>query len=169
MRLRNVFGAIFAITILGGVAEAASRDITTKRAQLTVADFGRHLPIGIPVYLSEIIREASSKHKVDPNLVAAVVFKESAFNPNAVSRRGAQGLMQLMPRTARAMGVKDAFDPRQNILGGTKYLRQMLDMFGGDVEMALAAYNAGPMRVKKEGPAATAEAVEYVAKIMTYL
>lgn len=169
MRLRGVFVAVFAIAILGSVAEAAPRSTTTKRTHLTVTDFGRRLPVQVPFYLSQIISEAASKHEVDPNLVAAVVFKESAFNPNAVSRRGAQGLMQLMPRTARAMGVQDSFDPYQNVLGGTKYLREMLDMFDGNVEMALAAYNAGPMAVKKHGPTVNDEAVEYVAKIKTYL
>lgn len=112
MRLRNVFAAVLAIAILGGAAEAASRDNGVRRTQLKVTDFGQRLPVQVPFYLSQIIREAASKHEVDPNLVAAVVFKESAFNPNAVSRRGA--LMQLMPRTARAMGVQDSFDPWQN-------------------------------------------------------
>jgi soluble lytic murein transglycosylase-like protein len=85
-----------------------------------------------------------------------------------VSRRGAQGVMQLMPKTARSLGVKDAFDPRQNIFGGTKYLKYLLDRFDGDVTLTLAAYNAGPELVSKAGPSATQEAVEYVAAVKRF-
>lgn len=126
------------------------------------------LPVEVPENLAGLIREAGEKHNVDPSLIAAVVFRESAFNSQAVSRRGAQGLMQLMPRTASYLGVKDAFDPRQNVMGGAKYLREMLDTFDGDVTLALAAYNAGPQAVKKMGPGATDEAVQYVAAIRGY-
>jgi len=126
------------------------------------------LPVEVPANLTELIREAGATHNVDPGLLAAVVFRESAFNSRAVSRRGAQGLMQLMPRTARYLGVEDAFDPRQNVMGGAKYLREMLDMFNGDVELSLAAYNAGPEAVKRNGAGATAEAVQYVAAIRGY-
>lgn len=125
-------------------------------------------PLPVPQYLVSAINEASSKYGVDPNLVAAMAFRESRFDPNAVSRRGAQGVMQLMPKTARALGVKDAFDPRQNILGGAKYLKYLLDRFDGDVTLTLAAYNAGPELVAKVGPSATQEAVEYVAAVKQF-
>jgi len=134
--------------------------------QVTLASNG--FPAPVPQYLASIITDASKKYGVDPNLIAAMTFRESAFNPNAVSSRGAQGLMQLMPKTARALGVQDAFNAQQNIFGGTKYLKSLLDRFSGDVDMTLAAYNAGPELVAKLGPGATQEAVEYVAAVKGY-
>jgi soluble lytic murein transglycosylase-like protein len=125
-------------------------------------------PLPVPQYLASVIKEASAKYGVDPNLVAAMAFRESRFDANAVSRRGAQGVMQLMPKTARSLGVKDSFDPRQNIFGGTKYLKYLLDRFDGDVTLSLAAYNAGPELVSKVGPSATQEAVEYVAAVKRF-
>jgi soluble lytic murein transglycosylase-like protein len=125
-------------------------------------------PLPVPVHLIEIISDAAVKFAVDPNLVAAMAFRESRFDANAVSRRGAQGVMQLMPRTARSLGVKDAFDPRDNIFGATKYLRALLDRFDGNVDLALAGYNAGPELVAKQGPGATQEAVEYVAAVKSF-
>lgn len=97
------------------------------------------------------IRVASSKHQIDPELVRAVIKQESNFNRTDVSKKGAQGLMQLMPETARGLGVEDAFDPWENIHGGTHYLRMMLENFNGNLEKALAAYNAGPEVVRKYG------------------
>jgi soluble lytic murein transglycosylase-like protein len=99
--------------------------------------------------LSEFILPAASKYGVDPNLVAAVIWAESSGDPNAVSTRGAKGLMQLMPETAQSLGVKRVFDPGENVEGGTRYLRQLLDAQGGDVKLALAAYNAGPEAVRR--------------------
>lgn len=122
-------------------------------------------PIPVPVYLTEAINEASAKYGVDPNLIAAMAFRESRFDARALSSRGAQGIMQLMPRTARSLGVRDAFDVRQNVLGGTKYLKSLLERFHGDIDLTLAAYNAGPDLVAKVGPAATSEAVAYVAAV----
>jgi len=126
------------------------------------------LPIAVPEYLADIIREASAKYGVDPNLIASVAFKESRYNPRAVSRIGAEGIMQLKPKTARHLGVMDSFDAKQNVFGGVKYLRKLLDQFGGNVDYALAAYNAGPTLVAQVGPNATAEATEYVSTIKRY-
>ena len=86
-------------------------------------------PAPVPQYLVTLINDAAKKYGVDPNLIAAMTFRESAFNTNAVSSRGAQGLMQLMPKTARALGVQNAFDAQQNIFGGTKYVKSLLDRF----------------------------------------
>jgi len=96
-----------------------------------------------------LIKQHSFNHGVDPTLVKAVMKAESNFNPQAVSPKGAQGLMQLMPDTARHMSVYDPFDPDDNIRGGTKYLRLLDDTFQGNLELILAAYNAGPNRVKE--------------------
>lgn len=125
-------------------------------------------PMPVPRELVPIFIEAGREYGIDPNLLAVQAFKESRFNPRAVSRLGAEGIMQLKPKTARSLGVTDSFDPRQNIFGGAKYLRKQLDRFGGNLEMALAAYNAGSTLVAKVGPNATDEAIEYVATIKKY-
>ena len=96
-----------------------------------------------------IIEDAAIKYNVPAKLIESVIKHESGFNPAAVSSAGATGLMQLMPSTAKYLGVTDATNPTQNIIGGTKYLRQMLDKFNGDMSLALAAYNAGPGNVSK--------------------
>ncbi|MED4135717.1 transglycosylase SLT domain-containing protein [Priestia megaterium] len=100
---------------------------------------------------ASIIRSAAARFGVSPALVASIIKQESKFNPNARSPVGATGLMQLMPATARAMGVENPRDPQQNVMGGTKYISQMLRMFGGNTKLGLAAYNAGPGNVKKYG------------------
>lgn len=97
------------------------------------------------------IEEASALYGVSSDLVRAVIQTESGFNPRAVSGVGAKGLMQLMPRTARALGINDPFDPRQNIFGGVKYLGTLLEKYNGNVALALASYNAGPGNVRKHG------------------
>jgi soluble lytic murein transglycosylase-like protein len=99
----------------------------------------------------DIIREAAKTYDLDPNLIHAVMQTESAFHPYAVSRAGAEGLMQLMPELSDEMGVDNAFDPRDNIMGGVRYLKRLLDYYKGDLDLALASYNAGPGNVERYG------------------
>lgn len=122
---------------------------------------------GAPSRYAEEIREISDRHGLDPLLVEAVIRVESGFNPTAVSRKGAQGLMQLMPRTASSLGVRNAFDPRQNIEGGVRHLRYLIDRYPGSPTLALAAYNAGENAVNHyRGIPPYQETQEYVRKVL---
>ena len=125
------------------------------------------LPEGIRSRFSDEIREIAARHGVAADLVESVIRVESAFNPRAVSNKGAQGLMQLMPRTAFSLGVRNAFDPRENIEGGVRHLRYLLDRYPGNVSLALAAYNAGEKAVDYYGGIPPyAETQHYVQKIL---
>ncbi len=124
---------------------------------------------GSVVTYDRYIRQASKRFGLDANLIRAVIHTESSFNPKAVSKTGAKGLMQLMPETAKEMGVRNPFDPEQNIMGGTRYLRRQLDTFEGDVVLSLAAYNAGPTLVKKLGRVPHIdETKRYLKKVINY-
>jgi soluble lytic murein transglycosylase-like protein len=127
----------------------------------------RYVPQDRGRLYDEVIVEHSRMHNIRPDLVRAVVQVESAFNPYAVSPKGAQGLMQLMPATARALGVSNPFNPFDNIRGGVRYLRQLLDRYDNDEVLALAAYNAGPEAVAKYGQKVPpySETRNYVTKV----
>lgn len=117
--------------------------------------------------IDKLIDKYATQNNLDPDFVKAVVKQESGFNPNAKSHCGAMGLMQLMPSTAQGLGVKNAFDAEQNIYGGTKYLKGLMDRFGNNKELALAAYNAGPNAVKKyNGVPPYKETQNYVKNVM---
>jgi hypothetical protein len=119
-------------------------------------------------YLNEIL-EASSRYGVPDQLVTAVIRAESGFNPRAVSRKGAQGLMQLMPATASNLGVRNSFDPRENIHGGVRHLRGLIDRFPGNLPLAIAAYNAGEKAVLTYGGIPPyPETQDYVGKVLRF-
>ena len=140
-----------------------SEDLTpAPAAQTPVA-----APLAPAKSLEDHVRVASDTHGVDPDFIRAVIKAESGANPRAVSRKGARGLMQLMPATADKLGVSDAFDPAQNVNGGTRYLRELLLRYHGDAIKALAAYNAGPQRVDRyDGVPPYDETRRYVASII---
>ncbi len=119
-----------------------------------------------PFSLDEIINQAASIFQLPSKLIQSVIKVESNFNPDAVSTSGAVGLMQLMPGTAKGLGIKNSFNPIENIMGGSKYLRQMLDRFDQNIDLALAAYNAGPGNVEKHhGIPPFKETQSYVQKV----
>jgi soluble lytic murein transglycosylase-like protein len=115
----------------------------------------------------EFIRNAAERYSLDPELIRAIIRVESSFNPYAVSEKGAMGLMQLMPDTAREMEVGSPFEAEENIMGGSRYLRKLLNLFDGDLRLGLAAYNAGPNRISADGAIpAIPETKRYVEKVL---
>lgn len=128
---------------------SASLTVAAQSGESASAN-GLRVP-SVPNGLGPLLAEASQQYSLEPALLAAVIEVESGFNPNAVSPAGAKGLMQLMDATARGLGVTDSYDPQQNILGGARFLRQLLDRYKGDIRLALAAYNAGSGTVERYG------------------
>jgi soluble lytic murein transglycosylase-like protein len=136
----------------------------SANAKIVAANFRGTLPTAADI--DSAIEQAAARHNVDPNLVRAVVKVESNFNPNAVSRKGAMGLMQLMPSTARQLKVNNPFDPEQNVDAGVRHLKQLLESYGGDIKLTLAAYNAGAGAVaRSSGVPRYAETQNYVRRI----
>jgi len=120
-------------------------------------------------FVEDLIHEESRVHRIDPALIKAVIRVESDFDSGAVSSAGAQGLMQIMPETAQSLQLKNPFDPEENIRGGTRYLRLLLDRFGQDITLALAAYNAGPDMVLRHGGVPPfKETTAYVTKVLHF-
>src|SRR5215471_2779454 len=142
-------GDKYRVQLAGGWAEFAVADVVAiEPEEIFVA--AAKLPLEQAPF-GELIRKTAAKYDVDADLVFSVVAAESNFNPRAISRRNARGLMQLLPETARRLGVKDIFDPAQNIDAGTRHLRNLLKLYQGDLALTLAAYNAGPGAVERFG------------------
>ncbi len=143
-------------------ASSAASARTVQSAKTAAA-----VPAKPALPLNDVVASASAEYHLDPDLVNSVIHAESGFNPHAVSPKGARGLMQLMPGTANQLGVNNAFDPQDNVTGGTRYLRELLERYNFDLVKALAAYNAGPDRVEQyRGVPPFRETRAYVAKIV---
>ncbi len=169
--IRNDRSHITAFRFIGNISEAlvslkSTRALVTRPYGSAIFNSSAQLSQPVPAYVSSVISDAARTHGLDPRLVAAVAHRESGWDPRAVSSVGACGLMQLMPETARYLGVGDIFDVRQNVFGGARYLRTLLDTFNGDLDLALAAYNAGPGAVQKyNGMPPYRETRAYVAAV----
>jgi len=160
---REVVGAVTRLylspTDKNGYVDVPTSEIDRLETEPSAAQLTPALP--------EVINLASVRYHLDPDLVNSVIHAESGFNANAVSRKGAQGLMQLMPQTASQLGVRNAFDPGANVDGGTRYLRELLVRYNFDLIKALAAYNAGTQRVEQyHGVPPFNETQAYVAKVV---
>ena len=183
----RTFIAIGALWIFSALAQAVQADVymyKDKQGILTFTNVPNHsgykriLREGTPrvgsggatsVAFDELIRSASGRYNVDADLIRAVIKTESDFNTNARSNKGAMGLMQLMPDTARLHNVSDAYDPNENVEGGVRHLRMLLERYQGDLELSLAAYNAGAGAVEKHGGIPPySETREYVRKVLRF-
>jgi len=155
------------LDLSGGSVTIAASDLERIEPEEVFGESAKHEP---DVPYSAQIRNAAGTYGLDPALVTSIIAVESNFNSRAVSKKSAQGLMQLLPGTAAQMAVRNAFDPAQNIDGGTRYLKQLLDRYGQDLTLALAAYNAGPKRVDfYHGIPPLAETHSYIHRVITRL
>ncbi len=161
----EILGDRYRLHVKGGVAEVPVQDIVAIEPEELFEPSTEPLTEKTP--FQKLIRDAAARYNLDPTLIHSVISIESNFDPKAVSRKNARGLMQLMPRTAELMGVKDSFDPAQNIDGGSHYLSDLLKKYGNDLTLALAAYNAGPDSVDKYGRRVPPylETMKYVQRI----
>jgi soluble lytic murein transglycosylase-like protein len=170
-RRRGALGGLFLSALtLGGVMHQNRPTQLTPSVNVETTEFRAVAPPAPDRAFDDLIAEASNQYGVDPDLVRAVIRAESRFDPQAVSGVGAQGLMQLMPVLSKELGVQNPLDPRENIMGGTRYLSKLLDRHNGDVTLALASYNAGPRNVDRyKGVPPFKETRGYVKKIRGYM
>jgi soluble lytic murein transglycosylase-like protein len=163
----QLVGDTYRVQLAGGSAEIpASQVVGIEPEEIFTASAPDATSARPAIEYAELIRSASKQYGVDANLIVSVIAVESNFNPNAVSRRNARGLMQLLPQTASRLGVHDIFDPAQNIDAGTRYLKGLLARYDNNLALALAAYNAGPQNVQRYGRVPPfSETVSYVRRI----
>jgi hypothetical protein len=166
--LRGLLFGMFAMSLPSHVSKPPNINMSTAEGFVSTSEDFRPLPATIAY--NDAIDEAADLYRLDPNLIRAIIRAESAFNPFAVSRAGAQGLMQLMPAVSEELNVLDPFDPRQNIFGGARYLRWLLDRNDGNLDLAVASYNAGPGAVDRyNGIPPYRETRNYVKKVNLFL
>lgn len=161
----EILGDKYRLQMVGGIAEVPAAEVLGIEPEEVFDPLPEPLSSNTP--FSEIIRQAALRYGVDADLIHCLIAVESNFNPKAVSRKNARGLMQIMPQTAARLGVKNIFDARENVDAGTRYLRDMLAKYNNDLTLALAAYNAGPDKVDRYGRRVPpyAETRTYVQKI----
>jgi soluble lytic murein transglycosylase-like protein len=161
----ELVGDKYRLQMMGGTAEVPASEVVSIEPEEIFERLPEPLSPNTP--FSEIIRQAASRYGVDADLIHCLIAVESNFNPKAVSRKNARGLMQIMPQTAMHLGVKNIFDPGENVDAGTRYLRDMLAKYNNDLFLALAAYNAGPDKVDRYGRRVPPfpETRQYVQKI----
>ncbi len=161
----ELVGDKYRLQMNGGMAEIPVADVLAIEPEEIFAPLPE--PLGPTTPFHDIVRAAADRYGVDADLIHCVIAIESNFNPKAVSPKNARGLMQLMPQTAAQLGVRDVFDPRENVEAGTRYLKDMLSRYNNDLTLALAAYNAGPERVEQYGNRVPpySETVKYVQRI----
>ena len=160
----QLLGDRYRLQMAGGTAVVAAGDVLGIEPEELFSPLKPANNLKSP--FRELIEAASAQYKVDADLITSVIAVESNFEPNAISRRNARGLMQLLPETATRLGVRDVFDPRQNIDAGTRYLADLLQRYDNNLVLALAAYNAGPEKVEKFGSVPPyAETISYVRRV----
>jgi soluble lytic murein transglycosylase-like protein len=162
----QLVGDTYKLTMPGGTAELPASEVVAIEPEELFRPALQPRPVLAGIPYADFIQSAAQHHRVDADLIVSVITAESKFNPKAISRKNARGLMQLLPQTAARLGVKNIFDPEENIEAGTRYLRELLDRYDNNLALALAAYNAGPQRVElyKSVPPYR-ETVSYVRRI----
>jgi hypothetical protein len=160
----QLLGDKYRLQIAGGVVEVPVEEVVSIDPEDTFAPLPT--PVAATAPLREIVKAAAARYSVDADLILSVIAAESNFDPKAVSKKNARGLMQLLPETATRFGVQNIFDPQENIDAGTHYLRDLLQRYNNDLALALAAYNAGPERVQQFGRVPPyAETASYIRRV----
>jgi hypothetical protein len=161
----QLLGDKYRLQMTGGFVEVAAEEVVTIEPEDVFTPVPTAQQTSQPLY-RDLVEAAAKRYNVDADLISSVIAVESSFDPKAVSRKNARGLMQLLPETAARLGVQNIFDPRENIDAGTRYLRELLQQYNNDVALALAAYNAGPDRVLQYGRVPPfAETISYVRRV----